>query len=570
MNFLEIQNELLNEKWIIISKGHLVKNTTWKKLDISKYGNFSSEEFWWRVFNPDKVPNCVFCGKPINFENYYQTHKKELFCSKKEAYSYAFENRKQTNLKLYGVEFLLQNSEKLTKCKESWNSKSKEELDNINEKREKTIITKYGSLKNFELQNHNKSKQTSMEKYGHEFAVASKEVREKIENTFLIKYNVKNPFAAEKIKDKIKETNLEKYGVSCTFSSDICRKKAQETLKKDLEKFEQENNCTLTTKLNYGAGWYLAKIVPIIKYKSFVFVNNFDIPKIEEYYNLNFNSGTSHAEKELKDFVLSLCDNVEFNTRKIISPKELDIYIPDKKLAIEFNGIFLHSTRPKNYHLEKTKACEKLGIRLIHVFENEWQTQQDIIKSIIINALGQSEKIFARKCEIQSIDSATYKNFLIENHIQGAINSSIRLGLFYKKELVQVVGFGKSRFKKDEYELHRMASKLNTQVIGGFSKLLKNINFEFISYIDKSKFTGNSYYNIGFQKLYDTPPSYSYYKKDNLRKYNRMTFQKNNLKNFANYSSEKSEFQIMSEAGYLRVFDCGTTKVFYGNKNKVD
>ncbi len=182
---------------------------------------------------------------------------------------------------------------------------------------------------------------------------------------------------------------------------------------------------------------------------------------------------------------------MEFNNREILNGKELDIYIPSKNVAIEFNGLYWHSDKQKpfDYHKIKTELCNQKGIRLIHIFEDEWQNNKDIIKSIIKSSLGiYDRKIYARKCEIKELNNKEYKDFLVKNHIQGQINSSLKVGLFYKNELVQVAGFGKSRFKSNELELHRMCTLLNTQVIGGFSKLCKYLNQPFISYIDKSKF----------------------------------------------------------------------------------
>lgn len=137
-----------------------------------------------------------------------------------------------------------------------------------------------------------------------------------------------------------------------------------------------------------------------------------------------------------------------------------------------------------------------------------WNTKKDIYKDIIKSALGKLElKIPVRKCEVKGIDDKTYKDFLEENHIQGAVNSSIRYGLFYKNELVQCIGLGKSRFKKDEIELHRMCSKNNIQVLGGFSKLLKHCKQKHIvSYIDRYIYNGKSYEKSGVEifKIYKT------------------------------------------------------------------
>lgn len=132
-----------------------------------------------------------------------------------------------------------------------------------------------------------------------------------------------------------------------------------------------------------------------------------------------------------------------------------------------------------------------MGIRLIHILDYYWNTKKDICEDIIRAALGKLEiKISARKCEVKEIDSKVYKDFLNKYHIQGAVNSGIRYGLFYKNELVQYIGLGKSRFKKDEIELHRMCTKGNTQVLGGFSKLIKHCNQKhIISYIDRYIYT---------------------------------------------------------------------------------
>lgn len=277
----------------------------------------------------------------------------------------------------------------------------------------------------------------------------------------------------------------------------------------------------------------------------------------------------SHKEKEVEDFIKSLGFKIQSNVRNLIKTKdgkikELDIYIPEKKVAIEFDGVYWHSDKFSypNAHLEKTELCEDLGIRLIHILDYYWNTKKDICKDIIKAALGKLEiKIHARKCEVKEIDNKTYKDFLNKYHIQGEVNSSIRYGLFYKNELVQCVGLGKSRFKKDEIELHRMCSKNNIQVLGGFSKLLKHCKQKHIvSYIDRYIYNGKSYEKSGWKFLKYTKPSYMYFK--NNRLYNRMKFQKFKLsKILENYDPSKTEFENMDANKYLRIYDCGTIKV---------
>jgi G:T-mismatch repair DNA endonuclease (very short patch repair protein) len=67
-------------------------------------------------------------------------------------------------------------------------------------------------------------------------------------------------------------------------------------------------------------------------------------------------------EREVYEFILSLYNKeIIRNDRTVLNGKELDIYLPDYNLAIEFNGLYWHSEDyvGKNYHLNKTIECEK-------------------------------------------------------------------------------------------------------------------------------------------------------------------------------------------------------------------
>jgi hypothetical protein len=164
---------------------------------------------------------------------------------------------------------------------------------------------------------------------------------------------------------------------------------------------------------------------------------------------------------------------------------------------------------------------------------------------------------------VREINQDQYRQFLENNHLQGSVNSSLRLGLFYNDELVQVAGWGRSRFNQSEIELHRMCSALNTQVIGGFSKLIKASNLnEFISYIDLSVHDGHSYLASGFHILDKTGPGYFYYK-DGVR-YSRQAFQKSLLPSkLEKFSPDLSEYENMLNNRYLRIYDSGNLKVIY-------
>jgi hypothetical protein len=284
----------------------------------------------------------------------------------------------------------------------------------------------------------------------------------------------------------------------------------------------------------------------------------------------------SKPEKNLLKFLDGLNINYKPNDRVFLNGKELDVYIPSHNLAIEFNGLYWHSElfKDKNYHLKKTELCESKGIKLIHVFEDEWIHKQDIVKSRIKNILGLIEnKIYARKCEIRIVNSNDSKIFLNNNHIQGCVNSSIRVGLYYNNELVSLMTFGKLRKSlgslstDNKYELIRFCNKLNTNVIGGASKLLKNFikNYqpkEIISYADRRWSQGELYENIGFEFIHNSKPNY-FYVLNNLRK-NRFSFRKDLLIK-EGYDIYKSEHEIMLDRCIYRIYDCGSKKYILNN-----
>jgi len=268
------------------------------------------------------------------------------------------------------------------------------------------------------------------------------------------------------------------------------------------------------------------------------------------------------------------------NIKSIIPPWELDIYIPAKKLAIEYDGLYWHSEsiggKDKNYHLNKTLECEKQGIKLIHIFEDEWLNKQNIVQSRLKHALGlnTNSRIYARKCEVKKVDIKTTSAFLNDNHIQSADKASIRLGLFSENKLVSVMTFGKLRLAlgqknivSGEYEMLRFCSLLDTSVIGGASKLLdyfvKTYNpTKIISYADRRYSNNTAFYSkIGFKFVSNTLPNYWYVAYGETYKQHRFNFRKDQLsKKLAYFDASLTEWQNMQLNGYDRIWDCGHLK----------
>ena len=378
------------------------------------------------------------------------------------------------------------------------------------------------------------------------------------------------------ISEKRIKTNQIRYGVDNVSQIREIKDKKQNTVRSRLEKVKEENDCELLGDLikKYGQGFLHKKEnIEFVKIDSDVFVPRKYIPYIEDYTNHLLPDQKlygSEGEKEVCDFLKTFYKKeIKLHDRTILNGKELDIYLPADNVALEFNGTYWHSidANPKNEtsHVFKTKCCEERDIHLIHIFEDFWYLKKEIYKSLIKAKFGIYEKIDARKCECKSIDASTYENFLEKNHLQGSVHSSIRLGLFYGERLVAVAGWGKSRFKKGEFELHRFCNQINCCVRGGFSKLIKHSNLDsFISYVDRATFNGDSYTNFGFKLLEVTKPSYFYVSARDFSRVSRLAAQKHKLsKILKNYDPDLSESANMLKNGYFKIYDSGCLKLEY-------
>lgn len=283
---------------------------------------------------------------------------------------------------------------------------------------------------------------------------------------------------------------------------------------------------------------------------------------------------SSTGEREIVDFLKSIYDGIIItNDREQLGGKEIDIFIPELNIGIEFTGIYWHAEKQNtnNKHLLwKQEFASKQGIKLITIFDDEWNNKQFIVKSRVSAILNKNQiKIFGRKCNVQIIDSCAKKQFLENNHIQGNDQPKLSLGLFYNDKLISVMTFKMTNMIKGgdgkQWELSRFCSLCNHQILGGASKLLKYFKEHYqndipiISYADRRWSTGDLYKTLGFEFVHYSSPSY-WYTKDYKNRHHRSKFMKHKIISKFDSNPSKSEWEIMKENGYDRIWDCGTSK----------
>ena len=444
------------------------------------------------------------------------------------------EKKKQTTLKNFGTEFPTQNS----------SIKEKIKLSNI----EKYGFDSYSKTDIFKK----KVAETSMERYGVKTALLSPLIREKITKTNLEKFNTPFPFQSNIIKEKIKNNNFKKYG---RYNHN---QKHYSDLAKEI--LEDKNKFSIALIENGAEG--LAKKLG---------VSWSTIQRTHQKFELDIMSLTfSSYEKSFQNWLDSFKINNITNTRTVIPPQELDSYLPDYNLAIEFDGLYWHSEdkgKDKLYHYNKTKLCEEKGIRLIHIFEDEWIHKNEVCLDLVSRIIKlPNKKLFARKCELREIKNKECKEFLEKNHLQGYAVASVNIGLFFENQLVQLMSFKHARYdKKIEWENIRCCNLIGTTIIGGVHKIWKYFVKSYspksvVSYCDSRWFTGETYKKLNFSLKRINPPQYWYITGRDKRVHRSCFMKKRCLKLLPkDMGLEKlTEKELTQEfIGLNKIWDCG-------------
>jgi hypothetical protein len=269
------------------------------------------------------------------------------------------------------------------------------------------------------------------------------------------------------------------------------------------------------------------------------------------------------------------------HNRKILGNKlELDIWLPQYQIGIEYCGLFWHSDRnhyPPNKHQQKWLLAKCKNVTLITIFEDEWLFQRELVKSRLLSILHQhSESVHARICDVViNYDLLVIRRNLNNWHIAGSKSANNNICLVYNGEVVSILTYEKPRYSKDDIEIIRFASKPGLTVVGGFSKLFEQLIYyttptSVVSYSDNRWGLGNEYANIGFVENEVTPPSYFYFMVREKIRYHRSGFMKNHIVEQMNSGIELSEIENMRLLKYNRIFDCGTTKWIWNSNSHID
>lgn len=428
----------------------------------------------------------------------------------------------------------------------------------------------------------------------------SKEYKEKYRDTCLKKYGVEHSFSAAVVQEKRTASNIDRYGsshphkwgsekfksymkerfgVENSLQDPLIRAKVSEALRKGyvenklearLDEIKEQENVTLFSA-------YTGHDQPLLwKHDTCneTFYSNIADGKVPSCPKCN---GKSKPEYQLYKHVCELVGEhrVIRNDRSLIKPLELDIYLPEHKLAFELNGMFWHSElfmKPgtaKTYHSYKSELCKARGVQLIQIFDIEWYEKNAIILDKLNHLLGKSTKHYARNLNVVDVPASISSEFLTNNHLQGKDVSAVKLGLVDDNGyLYSLMTFTKARFSKSyEWELSRFTNTIGNVVVGGASRLLTAFEQLYkpkslVTYADARFSSGKVYDRLGFQLSHLSKPNYWYVKSGAML--SRYQAQKHKLRSVLGESFDESlsERANMNANGWYAVYDCGNYVYF--------
>lgn len=529
-----------------------LKQYLWKETSFLPSTATVKQRSWHIINNIPHIIKCEHCKKLP--VKYHTSTGYSRFCSKKCSANAETSKAKvrNTNLKKYGKEYGVFVKE-------------------IREKMENTNIERYGgksSLSSPEVRD--KIKNTLIENYNVESAFLSPSVREKRKTTMVEKYGTTHALQHKPSYAKMSKTMQSRYGVKYPLQNKEINNKSRNTMrtKFDRDHHKQAHISKDTLKLLNDVDylWHLhhsdklsiSAIAAKLNVSERTVSARFDILEIAKV-----NHFVSQKELEFLEFINNKNIDCNPNDRTAISPQELDFYFPKHNFAVEFNGLYWHSEhqKPRGYHADKYINCKDKGIKLVQFFEDEIVNKSNIIKNKILYETEKlEERIYARKCNIVKLSYTEKRDFFEDTHIQGNGKTSINYGLTYNDEIVAAIGF--SRIREGRFLLGRFST--STVVVGAFSRLLKHFEnnhsySSLITFADLRYSCGDLYEHNEFEMVSQLRPDYYWVK--NLERFHKFNFRHNTgLKKLEKYDPSLSETENMHNHGFYKIFDAGKLK----------
>ncbi len=549
-NFIGISRKIECNNQVLFEKCKLFK-------DKNELVNWE-ETLFWIVYRLKEKPTCRSEGcnrKDLKFYNY--NHGYKLFCPTC--------SMKKTNLEKFGVEHATQTREVQEKrkqtCLEKYGIDHVCKLKKVKERIKQSLKENWGEEGYSHPIIRRKKEQTNSERYGRKWATQTENIQEKRKETCKEKYGEDHWMKTDKKKREFSEMWKGDYQDKLLqYHREFCKSRGFELINYTRAHEDSKFKC-LDCHYEFYRNWNEFKSRNII-----ICPNCFKNQKPKQYGRIE--------EKIIQDLDLDSKFNVHRRNKTIISPQELDLYIPERNIAIEYCGLWCHNSggaisnciegKPANYHLNKLEKCEKQGIQLITIFEDEWLLKPEVVLSSLSNKLDLNNqyKIRAKNCKIKIVNKNEKTEFLEKNHLHGDQISSINVGLYYQNNLVSIATF---RRLGNNLELTRFCSEPFHIVYGGLGKILKYIkeNYSFekiITYADRRWSNGHIYYKLGFEFKKKTKPGHWYWGNDIIGRKHWWYFKRKDLiERYPEYSNLK-KLEIVKKLGYCWIFDCGNLR----------
>ena len=419
------------------------------------------------------------------------------------------------------------------------------------------MVSRYGYVKNFSAPEHQTQvANTSQCKYGVEYAVQSEAIKDKIRQAHENKFGKWFTKTPEYTEHRI-QTCMDKYQASHWMKADQYRAAVGDRSRKRSVEVDGSIQSDYTAglpkqllaqKYDFSIS-HMQKILQDLGLAT-------DLPQNKINYHHNWRSA---PEQELVNLIKQNYDGQMIcNDRKLIWPMEIDIVLPDKKIAIEFNGTYWHSDhfKHRNFHLQKLEQMEQQGFHLIQIFSCFWTGAYKDVMQQKIRSLFDQKYLGARHCTIERCDYAAVKDFQEKHHIQGARTTSLNWAVYHQGQMVACATFNRFR---DGVELVRYCS--NVRIVGILQKILQRLpaGVPVYSFANRlyTKRSENLYVRSGFQEIDMTSPGYYYVK--GTRVITRNSAMKHRLPGLLgeNFNKELSEYDNMVANGFHRIWDCG-------------